>query len=79
MSRADGNRLRADGRGDRRAGKPARNHVKVAEDIGMAALRLAKRARAAGLTAAGHLLETAALEAAAEAAARQWRAEVSGK
>jgi hypothetical protein len=45
----------------------------------MAALRLAKRARAAGLTAAGHLLETAALEAGAEAAARQWRAEFSGR
>ena len=44
----------------------------VAEDIGTAALDLAKRARAAGLTAVGYLLECVALEAGTEAIARRW-------
>jgi hypothetical protein len=45
---------------------------RVAEDIGVAALKLADRARDAGLSSIGFLLEMIALEAGAEAAARQW-------
>jgi hypothetical protein len=45
---------------------------KVAEDIGIAVLELADRARNAGLSSIGYLLEMVALEAGAEAAARQW-------
>jgi hypothetical protein len=48
--------------------------ARVASEIGIAALKLAGRAHAAGLTAIGHLLETVALEAGAESAARQWPA-----
>ncbi len=48
---------------------------KVAEDIGIAVLELADRARGAGLSSIGYLLEMVALEAGAEAAARQWPAE----
>jgi hypothetical protein len=48
---------------------------KVAEDIGIAVLELADRARNAGLSSIGYLLEMVALEAGAEAAARQWPAE----
>ena len=44
----------------------------VAEHIGVAALELACRARAAGLTTLGYLLESAALEAGTEAATRRW-------
>jgi hypothetical protein len=87
MSRANRSQRPADGRQSRRAdrfaarpadqtaGHPAGEPVdsaQVAEDIGMAALDLAKRARDAGLTAVGYLLESVALEAGAEAASRQW-------
>lgn len=51
------------------------NSSKVAEDIGIAVLELADRARGAGLSSIGYLLEMVALEAGAEAAARQWPAE----
>jgi hypothetical protein len=47
----------------------------LAEEIGLAALDLAKRANGAGLTTLGFLLENAALEAGAEAAARKWPAD----
>jgi hypothetical protein len=49
--------------------------AKVAEDIGIAVLELADRARDAGLSSIGYLLEMVALEAGAEAAARQWPVE----
>ncbi len=52
---------------------------KVAEDIGIAVLELADRARDAGLSSIGYLLEMVALEAGAEAAARQWPAEESAE
>lgn len=45
---------------------------KVAEDIGIAVLELADRARDAGLSSIGYLLEMVALEAGAQAATRQW-------
>jgi hypothetical protein len=78
MSRADFSRLPADGRADESAGQPVPgDSAKVAKDIGMVALDLAKQARAAGLTTIGYLLETVALEAGAEAATRQWPADIS--
>ena len=46
--------------------------ARIAEELGMEALGLAKRARAAGLTTLGFLLESAALEAGAQVAALQW-------
>lgn len=49
----------------------------VAEQIGFAALALAKEANCAGLTVLGYLLESAALEAGAEAAARKWPADAA--
>jgi len=52
--------------------------AKVAEDIGLAVLELADRARGAGLSSIGYLLEMIALEAGAEAAARQWPADSPG-
>lgn len=51
---------------------PANDTGDVAENIGFAALDLASRAQPAGLTKLGYLLECAALEAGAEAAARKW-------
>lgn len=51
---------------------PARDRAKAAEDISWSALELAQRARAAGLTALCDLLESAALNAAAEAATARW-------
>ena len=48
---------------------------KVAEDIGIAVLELADRARDAGLSSIGYLLEMVALEAGAQAATRQWPVE----
>lgn len=53
--------------------RPANGSAAVAADIGIAALELAKRAQAAGLTTLGYLLESVALEAGAEAAASDWR------
>ncbi|MGB7077917.1 MAG: hypothetical protein WBD53_12080 [Xanthobacteraceae bacterium] len=48
------------------------NTARIAEEIGMEALGMAKWARAAGLTTLGFLLESAALEAGAQVAALQW-------
>jgi hypothetical protein len=62
------------------AGEPApSDSAKVAEDIGIVVLGLAKRAHAASLTSIGYLLETVAIEAGAEAAARQWPADALSK
>lgn len=49
----------------------------LAQDIANAALSLAKKANAAGLTTVGYLLECASLEAGAEAATRHSRADCS--
>jgi hypothetical protein len=49
----------------------------VAEQIGLTALALAREANGAGLTTLGFLLESAALEAGAEAAARRWPADAA--
>jgi hypothetical protein len=58
---------------DRSGSEPARNDGgQLAEDIGAAALELARRANAAGMTTLGFLLESVALEAGAEAVARRW-------
>jgi hypothetical protein len=46
----------------------------AAEYIGLRALQLAQRAHAAGFAKLAYLLESAALEAGAEAAASNWRA-----
>jgi hypothetical protein len=61
------------------AGSAGSDSAKIAEDIGVAALELAKRARDAGLPTIGYLLESAALEAGAEAAVGQVQADVAGK
>jgi len=61
------------------AERAASDSATIAEDIGIAALGLAKRAHAAGLTSIGYLLETVAIEAGAEAAARQWPADAPSK
>jgi hypothetical protein len=80
MSRADLNRLPAESLADRPGGEQAPiDSAKTAEEIGIAALDLAKRARDAGLTTISHLLETIALEAGAEASAMQWRVDIVGK
>lgn len=76
MSRADVSRPLAEGLADESVRKPPPDDsAKIAENIGVAALKPAKRARAAGLTSIGYLLETVALEAGAEAATRQWPAD----
>jgi hypothetical protein len=65
-------------RADQSAGEATPNDsAKIAEDIGIAVLDLAERARAAGLSNVGYLLELVALEAGAEAAARRWPADAS--
>jgi hypothetical protein len=77
MSRADIHRLPAAGGPDRSSAKPMPDDgAKLAEEIGIAALELAKRAQDAGLHTIGFLLESVALEAGAEAAARQWPADI---
>ena len=48
------------------------DRVKTAEEISWKALELAQHARAAGLTELCHLLESAALSAAADAQAGRW-------
>ena len=48
------------------------NPARVAEELAIEALGMAKWARAVGLTSLGFLLESAALEAGAQAAALQW-------
>lgn len=80
MSRADVSRLPAACPPDPAAEGPVlQDPAKIAEEIGLAALELAKRARAAGLTSVGFLLESVALEAGAEAAKREWPADFSLK
>jgi len=49
--------------------------ARIAEEIGIEALGMAKWAHAAGLSTIGYLLENVALAAGAEAAARQWSSE----
>jgi hypothetical protein len=72
MSRANSSRPPAGGFPDQSAGLPAINDsASVAEEIGLAVLELAKRAQGVGLTMIGYLLESVALEAGAQAAARQ--------
>ncbi len=78
MSRAHLPQLRADARDSRLAVEPAPiDSAQIAEDIAAAALDLAKRAREAGLTTVGYLLETVALEAGAEAVTARWPADVA--
>jgi hypothetical protein len=48
------------------------NPARIAHALAIEALGLAKSARAVGLTSVGFLLESAALEAGAQAAAMQW-------
>lgn len=71
MSRAEGSQAGAEDRPDRAADGPT-DTAQIAEDIGIIALDLAKRAYDAGLHTLGFLLESVALEAGSEAAARQW-------
>jgi hypothetical protein len=54
------------------AGPFRHDSAALAEEIGVAALALAKRANAAGLTALGFLLESVALEAGAQSVTRRW-------
>lgn len=76
MSRSEGSLLAVAEAADDAAGDAApADSAKIAEDIGMAALELAERARTAGLTTIGYLLESVALEAGAQAAAGHWRAD----
>ena len=80
MSRANVSQFPGKGRAETSAGKPEPvDSAKIAEDIGIAALKLAKRAHAAGLATIAFLLETVALEAGAEAATRQWPADLAGR
>jgi cytochrome oxidase assembly protein ShyY1 len=51
---------------------PPHDRVKTAEQISWQVLDLAQQARAAGLTELCHLLESAALSAAADAEAGRW-------
>jgi len=58
------------------AGRPRHgDSAALAEEIGVAALNLAKRASAAGFTTLCFLLESAALEAGTEAVSRRWPAD----
>jgi len=76
MSRSERSLLAVAEAVDAAAGEAApADSAKIAEDIGMAALELAERARTAGLTTIGYLLESVALEAGAQAAAGHWRAD----
>jgi len=78
MSRADVSRPPAEGLADESAGETRPyNGAEIAEDIGIAALGLSKLAREAGLTSIAYLLESVALEAGAEAATRQWPADIA--
>ncbi len=80
MSRADSGQASADSALGRCGEKPAPNDRAItAEDIGIAALDLARRAHGAGLFTIGYLLESVALEAGAEAAAGRRPADVSGR
>lgn len=53
--------------------------AQTAQEIATAALELAKRARAAGLTGVGYLLETVALQASVQAGTPRRPADVSGR
>src|SRR5579863_2805937 len=77
MSRVNRSGPQTGGRWNRTAADEAApiDSAKVAEAIGMAALELAQRARAAGLTTLGFMLESVALEAGAESSAQQWPAD----
>jgi hypothetical protein len=78
MSRAHVIRPLAEGLADESAGKTRTyNSAEIAEDVGIATRGLAKLAREAGLTTIGYLLESVALEAGAEAAARHWPADIA--
>lgn len=73
MSRSDCSGRAAEGTPQAASGEPAPgDDAKFVEDIANAALALADRARAGGFPTLGFLLESAALEAGAEAAARRW-------
>ena len=76
MSRTDpGQRPFAASQGKRAEQAVPGGKAITAEEIAVASLELAKRARAAGLTGISYLLETAALQAGAEAAAGRWPAD----
>jgi len=78
MSRANVSRFPGKGPAEASAGKPVSvDSAKIAEDIGIAALKLATRAHDAGLTTIAHLLQSVALEAGAEAATRWWSDDVA--
>jgi hypothetical protein len=79
MSRIGIRRLPPGGAADDRGKPHADDSAEIAEEIGFAALELAKRANAAGLMTIGYLLESAALEAGAEAAERQSPIDASKK
>jgi len=72
------NPTRASPRGRGAAVEPT-DCARVAEEIGIAALKLAQRAHAAGLTSIGYFLETVAIQAGAEAATRQWPSDPTSK
>jgi hypothetical protein len=69
MSRANFSLLPAAAADDTARTTAPDDSTKLAQDIGLTALNLAQRARAAGLTTICYLLECVALEAGAESAA----------
>ena len=71
MSRSSRRRRPADHAADV-ATAAAINPARIAHELAIEALGMAKWARSAGLTSVGFLLESAALEAGAQAAAMQW-------
>jgi hypothetical protein len=72
MSRSRPNHFSASAGAASTEGPASFDTARIAEELGMEALDLAKRARGAGLTTLGFLLESAALEAGAQVAALQW-------
>ncbi|HYA04308.1 MAG TPA: hypothetical protein VEF90_00315 [Xanthobacteraceae bacterium] len=60
----------------RRSAEPY-DTARIAEEIGIEALAMAKSAHAAGLSTIGYLLENVALAAGTESLARQWPADAS--
>ncbi|HEX3937649.1 MAG TPA: hypothetical protein VHX43_09100 [Xanthobacteraceae bacterium] len=72
MSRARPNHSSASAGAAAAEGPASFDTARIAEELGVEALDLAKRARDAGLTTLGFLLESAALEAGAQVAALQW-------
>jgi hypothetical protein len=76
MSRAKPSRAKTSGCGWMFANASAPPEAaRIAQDIGLAAFELSRRAHDAGLTVIGYLLESVALEAGAQAAAPQRPAE----